>query len=283
MNSNKLFTIRDLRNQQYDNSYKLYPYLKNWKKNPYTFIKAILYMESSAILVFLLLKTKIKPNSVTILYALCGIFGGVLLSIPLNSTIIIALVIFFLKGILDWSDGHLARVTYQTSITGHVLDVYGAHLNEVGFFLGFGFYVASHSGFPFFIYLVPLYPFLLSVNIITFSRWFILDEISKEKIEDIQLKKKIENSSPELKSRIKLSSLIQKVAFFLKNFLDSRARTIDIICLIILLEMNFPINISWIIFILLLLKYFIVFIGSFYMVVKRNWVNETLNNIALKL
>lgn len=115
--------------------------INNWKKNPYTFLKSRFYIEMSSILVYLFLKTRVHPNSITLLYAACGILTGVLLAIPNTITISIALFICFTKGILDWTDGQLARITKRTSISGGVLDPWGALLNSIGFQAGVGLYV----------------------------------------------------------------------------------------------------------------------------------------------
>ena len=274
---------KEIRNQQYYYHYKNYPYLKNWRKNPYSFLKAIFYMECSAILVFFLLKTKIKPNTITLHYALSGIIGGVFLAIPFKTTIIIALFIFFVKGILDWSDGHFARITNQTSITGHVLDVYGAHMNEVGFYLGLGYYIAIYSSMPIFFYFVPIYTFLVSINVFTYSKRILFDE-HKSKHNPLQPDKdisyKLDSSSIE---RNKFFQVIkQKVISFLSSFLDGRARTIDFICLVILFELYFPFKITWVILILLLFKHFFIFIGSFYLVVNKNWIEKIINDQRIK-
>ena len=61
------------------------PYLKKLEKNPYTYLKAKLYMELSSILVFLLLRTNIRPNTITLIYAFCGILGFVFLSLLLKT------------------------------------------------------------------------------------------------------------------------------------------------------------------------------------------------------
>ncbi|GAI05541.1 unnamed protein product, partial [marine sediment metagenome] len=151
--------MAELRKEQYEYNCGLYPYLNEWRKNPYTWLKARFYMEAGALLVYFLLKTKINPNTVTIIYGLLGLVGGILLAIPINQTILIAILIFFLKGILDWSDGHLARIRGQTSITGDILDPYGALLGALGLQMGLGFYVAQKSDMAIFYYLIPLIPF----------------------------------------------------------------------------------------------------------------------------
>jgi len=50
-----MYTINELRKQQYDYHKKKFPNIFYFKRSPYTFIKAKFYMETSAILVWLLL------------------------------------------------------------------------------------------------------------------------------------------------------------------------------------------------------------------------------------
>ena len=83
--------ISELRKQQYEHNIGGYPFINDWKRNPYTFIKMRFYMELSAVLVYWFLKLKIKPNTITMLYISCGIVGGLLLAIPENITIYIAI------------------------------------------------------------------------------------------------------------------------------------------------------------------------------------------------
>lgn len=269
--------INELRKYQYDYHSEKFPYLNDWKKNPYSFLKSRFYMETSACLVYLLLKTKITPNAVTIAYGLAGIVGGVFLAIPSEIAQIIAVVIFFTKGILDWSDGHLARVTGQTSLTGHILDNYGAHLNSLGFQIGLGFYVAQKSGIMLFYYLIPLIPFFYTANLVFFSKRMCTQlEIIKRQI-DKHKNNKTKNVVMD-KSGEKLKLENSRLKYFLLNFLDDRARTVDFICLLIVIEINTSIFISWVIFSLLLLKQFLIFSGSFFLVAKCKWAETELEN-----
>ena len=251
------------------------PFLNDWKKNPYTFIKARFYMEMSAVLVFLLLRIKAKPNTITILYALCGIIGGLMFSLPFKTSVYLALLIFFTKGILDWSDGHLARHTGTTSFTGHILDVYGAHLNEIGFYLGLGFYIFNFSDYSNIIYILPLYPFLVAINLVVYSKMVILNEL-------ISGKKTINrgNKSGIQQNKMDFSNNTRLIKKFFNSFLDSRARTVDLICLIVLLELTNDFNISFYIFILLIIKHLIMFIGSIFYVLNPNWSTGIINKIS---
>ena len=65
--------------------------------------------------------------------------AGFLISLDKSEFIMVGIFIFFTRGILDWTDGHLARKTGKTSLTGHVLDEYGALLGSVGLGFGLGF------------------------------------------------------------------------------------------------------------------------------------------------
>jgi len=271
-------TIKELRAEQYAHNSRLYPYYKQWKKAPYTWLKGRFYMGASAALVYFLLKTKIKPNTITVFYGIAGIACMVLLAIPTNTTIILAVIIAFSKGILDWSDGHFARITGQTSLTGHILDGYGAVLNELGFYIGLGFYVAAKVGGLYFYYLIPLFPFLMAAKLIMLTRSALFEQISSKVIIRDALK---ENTSDSHKTKAysdPMEGRFEKYAIILKYFLDARSRNIDFICSIILLELVFPIFITWTIFLLVILKHFLIFIGSLYILWKGGWAENQINN-----
>ena len=272
-------TIKELRAEQYE-AIELYPYYKHWKKAPYTWLKGRFYMESSAILVWFLLKSQIRPNTVTIIYGFAGITTMVLLAIPTNTTIILALLIAFSKGILDWSDGHFARITGQTSQTGHILDVYGANLNELGFYTGLGFYVAAKTGDFYFYYLIPLLLYMMAANLKRFAGNNLFQEMSSKLVINDVLKNKINKS---YKKKPYVGTVEDRLKAFLNQFLDTRSRSIDFVCFIILLELMFQINITWIIFILVLFKHFVIFSGSIYIFWKGGWAENQMKNKILEI
>jgi len=282
--------LKELREEQYEYNMRVGKNyfgidLNNWKKNPYTWFKIRLYMEASALLVYFLLKTKIKPNTVTIFYGLTGIMGGILLAIPQKITIAVAIVIFFLKGILDSTDGHLARINRQTSLTGHILDYYGAHLNTLGLQIGLGFYVAQKADLLIFYYLIPLLPFFYATNLINFSTTILFDspilvkEITKHKhgVSPEPLTGKNEELSRVSKSRL------GSIYYFIQKIFDDRARSVDLICLLVLIEIYSQIFITWIIFLFLLFKQFSVFCASFYAFVKYRWAEIKLNEKIVEI
>lgn len=242
-------------------------------------------MESSAILVSFLLKTKLKPNTITLIYALCGVLGGILLAIPTMTTILIALFLFITKGILDWSDGHLARLTKQTSLTGSILDPYGARINSLGFWVGFSFYLANFSKMSIFYYFTPLYPLLLAANA-TFYANNELPRIIMAQTNWPSNNPRLKQQNPALRNTKKpkpvrfylLRSLIKK---FIYEFPDDRARTIDLICLLIGVEMFTGIFISWIIYALFIAKNVLIMLGSLYALYTGRWEKETADSLNL--
>ncbi len=275
---NNQYSLRNLRKIHYSFQHKKFPFLKDWKRSPYTFLKAKFYIETSVVLVFLLLKTSIKPNTITIIYGLCGIAGGILLVFSTKLSILIAIFIFFNKGILDWSDGLLARIKEQTSLTGHILDTYGAQLNSLGLQIGLGFYVAQKSENIWFYYLIPLVPFFYAANLMHYTRRV----LSFPEIVSDQLKKFSSEKNKTCFTAIK-SKNIQKIMLIRKvveSILDDRARSVDFICLILFLEVFYDFFWSWIIFCILIIKQFIKFLGAFYAVSSKKLAEQMSEEIC---
>lgn len=131
-------------------------YHKNYDFSGYTGIKLRFYIESAAILTWLLQGT--NPTLITLIYALLGVAGGVLLSLPNRTLVLLSLFIFFTKGILDSVDGHLARLSDRVSELGRKLDIYSGTIGTICFYLGLGFYLGHRVNY----FLVP-YVFILAV------------------------------------------------------------------------------------------------------------------------
>ena len=261
-----MYTIRDLRKYQYDYHKENFPFAFNFIKNPYSFLKARFYMESSAVFVWFLLKTNIKPNTVTIIYGIAGIITGILLSIPNYYTVIIALFIAFTKGILDWSDGHLARLKYEPSLTGQILDEYGASLNSIGLIIGLGFFAMHQSGYELLIYVIPILPFLHGEKFTSFGKNIILNNMDSLLIKDDD-RVKFENHKIKNKKSSKYPSVLMRFS----GFFDDRARSVDFILLIIVIDIYYDTNATLYILLLILLRLCIQFVFSFVYGVKFKW------------
>ena len=269
--------IATLRKEQHDHCYRLYPYIKEWKKCPYTWLKAQLYMEASAVLVYLLLKTKIKPNTVTIVYTVMGILGGILLVIPSKAATLLAILLFYFRGILDWSDGHYARITEQTSITGSILDSYGARAGWISLWVGLGLNVASRSGMMVFYYLVPLIPALWAGDIWLLARVQLFDKyVSEGRFQEGIKKSKEELLVSESAQGKGIISTAKKMFWLMHSVFEHRARFVDLICLILLIEMFSTIFISWFVFLVFLVWQIVVFATKFCWVAKGGTVEREL-------
>lgn len=283
--------IAELRKEQYQHNYERFPYIKEWRKHPYTSFKAHLYMEASAVLVYLLLKTKIKPNTVTIVYSVMGILGGILLTIPSKAATLLAILLFYFKGILDWSDGHYARIIKRTSITGDILDACAAGV--VSLWVGLGLNVANKSGMMAFYYLVPVIPALWAGDIMSKAKLWLFDvylskdrlqqEISKDEAEllvshSVQGKDTTPTAGNTYRFINKVVDVGKKMYRLMDKVFEHRARLVDLICLILLIEMFSPIFISWFIFLAFLVWQVVTFATRYYTVAKGGWVEGVLQN-----
>lgn len=127
--------------------------IDDFKSNPYTFLKWRFYLETSSLILYVLVRTNIKPNQISLFYAFLGILTLFFLGLPFEKKIFlyIGLFIAFSKTIIDACDGYIARLKNQKSISGFVLDGYGAHINAIGFQSGLGFYLANNQNDIFFL------------------------------------------------------------------------------------------------------------------------------------
>ena len=229
--------------------------IDSWKKNPYSCFKSRIYIELSTIFAYFLQFTSITPNHISIIYGLSGVLAGVFLVTGINTLMIVGLIIFFLKGSLDWTDGLIARIKNQTSSVGHILDTWGSHIGNISFIISIGIYrfnLTNNSIYLFFLIL------LLILKIIDF-KFFAYHQLFYE-----ALNKKINLKS----STSEKNDIFKKQSFsisFIKNFMDDRSRTVDTICFLIILEIIYELSyFSQIIFGLYFLKSIIIFFGRFY-------------------
>ncbi len=143
--------IKDLKSQQRlpldEILRQQYSYHKNHDRSSYTWLKARMYMRMASWIVYYLQDKSIPPIGVTFLYGVVGLIGGILLAMPMKGFVLIALLIFYVKGVLDWSDGHLARIKNQTSIAGRDLDIFCGKIGVIAFYLGVGVFFSNITGY----------------------------------------------------------------------------------------------------------------------------------------
>ena len=191
-------------------------------------------------------------------------------------------MIFFNKGILDWSDGKLARIKYKPSLTGHILDVYGATLNSVGLIIGLGFFVINQTGYDFLVYLIVVVTFFHSEVYTSAGKKIILENLNsilnqnktseKVIVEDIKKEKYIN------KIQIKYPKWLQKF----KIILDDNAKSVDLILLFILIDVYSNYNFSFYIFLLVSLKILIRFFLSLIYGIRSKWAENFVNDLKVK-
>lgn len=269
--------VGDIRKDIYDYHRKYYSYIfDEWKWYHYRKFKAKLYMDVGAVLTYFFIKMKVKPNIVTLTYGIMGLVGGILLAIPLKMSILIGIALFYFSPFLDWSDGPLARETRQTSITGGVLDPYGALLNWVPLWAGIGLYVANRSGMHIFYYMAPIMPTIFAMDIFQFCRARLFEHCQhKHDIPEAQ-KVEVDFSSKKMSRITTAKKLINRI-------FEHNAGTVDFICLVILVETFSQLFISWIIYLSFLAWQIIVFIYSLYRFGRGGWAEEKVQDKMRKL
>lgn len=255
-----MLSFNEILNQQVCNI----PYLGKFKSNPYSSIKAWYYIYFASVLIYFLQRSSIHPNTITKFYILTGFIAAILLAIPNDSTHYVAIFLIFSKGVLDWVDGHLARIKGMTSLTGHILDVYGARIHSITFVIGLGVYQYFHfDNNELFLAALFIYPFFYGTLLTKFSYQYIVDELGNSKHH-----KNLVNQSDE-GIDFKKNQYSKYYNFFVW-FLDDRSRTIDFVCLLIFLEhLGFP-SLSWIFFVGVSVKWMVLWMGSFYISSKSN-------------
>ena len=247
--------------------------LDNWLSSPYSSLKAIFYIELCVPLVFLLQYTNITPNFLTVNYIILGFIGGIFLSIDNQSFILAGIIIFFSKTIVDWSDGLLARMKNKTSELGHILDCWGGIVGGYSFIVGLGMYLYNKYEDTSFLIFIIVILLLKSLDIKNFSYIISIHTLLSSKN-----KKKIVSAKSKSNNRYNVSKTLIYIKSFFINLFDDRSRSVDFICLLILID-TFYIEINFIkyIFYFIIFKSFVLFFGSFYVV----YLKDFLKNIKI--
>ena len=246
--------------------------LDDWLFSPYHCLKTRFFIELSSLFVFFMQHTPIRPNFLTILYVISGIVGAVLLGSLEKNLIVVGVIVFFMCGILDWMDGLLARVTKKKSTLGNVLDAWAGDVVAFSFIIGLGMYVFNATQEIHFLYLMVIIIAIKALDLKDFCyRWLVYEFYKNSKLRNKKNKKKI-------KSNIDDQNFSKGLVFlkrFFQSFLDNRARTIDGIGLIILIELTYDkIILTNFIYYLFLLKILAIFVGGLYIVFFKDFAKK---------
>ena len=272
MNNKKYLSFSELRKAHYVRQYKSVKKITNidlndWKSAPYSFFKSIYYIEGSAILLFILQFTNITPNFVSLVYIALGLLGGIFISTNIQNLVLIGTIIFFSKSIVDWTDGALAKMKKKTSYLGFILDSWGGVVGDISFLVGLGLYLYSQNQNNVFLFLIIIILFFKLIDIKKHAYIMGVDEILKNK------KRKI--ISQKITSKNQYSSFLVNIKIFFSNLFDARSRSVDFICLILLLNTFYKeMIILKYIFYFITLKEIVLFLGSFYVIYFKNFLKK---------
>ena len=100
------------------------------------YLDRLLSRRLSPVVTRLLLPTSVTPNAVTVLGTAVGVAGGLLVGSAGTAGIVVGVLCLLASGVLDCSDGELARLRGESSRLGHALDVAGDTLVAVALLVG---------------------------------------------------------------------------------------------------------------------------------------------------
>lgn len=96
----------------------------------------------------LLLRTPLTPNQVTVIGVLLGVAGGLALGLPGPGAVVACVLGLVASGVLDCSDGEIARLRFSESRLGHVLDLAGDTLVHLALLAGIALRLAAQGALP---------------------------------------------------------------------------------------------------------------------------------------
>ena len=246
--------------------------INNFFGNPYTFFKSRYYIEVSALLVFFLQFSRISPNFITSIYIILSLSVLFLLSSNNEILILISVILLFNKNILDWADGLLARLKNKTSNLGFLLDNWASLISSYSYLLGLSIYIYNKDNEIIFLASGVIIILLKALDIRNYSYLLAMHSLFKEKDKKNFLKKlnfKMHSRRPNFERK----PLIYYAKIFIQGFLDERSRSIDFICLLILIDTFFySSDILKYLYLLILIKNMIIFAAGFYYVSYKGYI-----------
>jgi phosphatidylglycerophosphate synthase len=112
------------------------------------YLDRLIHRRLSRPLTRLLLRTPASPNAVTVAAIVLGVAGGLLLALPGLPALVTAIGLIVLSGVLDCSDGELARLRFAESRLGHWLDVVGDTVVHVAILAGIALRITGEGDAP---------------------------------------------------------------------------------------------------------------------------------------
>ena len=230
------------------------------KINIYSKIKTVLNLELACLMIYVLLRTKIPPNIVSIFGVFWVLLGALLINFENNILIYSGVLILFFKLVPDYADGQLASLKKQTTTIGHELDVWAGNIGTPIAMSGFFIYSIKNNPVG---QLDLFYLIFLVTNIFSFADLrFYLSKFKKtyyDKFLKTHTQKMINNKFINITSS---NFLLNAIKFF---HFDGSSRYIDFLLLLLILELNFDIQILYVFPIIWSTTYTLAFFKSVYL------------------
>jgi phosphatidylglycerophosphate synthase len=112
------------------------------------YIDRLLYRRLSRPVTRALLYAPLSPNAITALGVTVGVAGGLLLALPGAAAVAAAVACLVVSGVLDCTDGEIARLRFAETRLGHLLDVVGDTLVHAALLAGIALRLAREGRAP---------------------------------------------------------------------------------------------------------------------------------------
>jgi phosphatidylglycerophosphate synthase len=228
-----MISYNSIRNNIYDVQ------LRRWKdyinsRSPYTMLKSFYYIETASLFLFLTQRFIKSPGVITSLYIISGVCGAFMVNSDLDIFFYFGVFLVFTKGSFDWADGPLARRLNKTSFFGHALDEYGALLTDGALRLSFIYYALDSVDQ---LDLFPVMAFLVMVTRFNhFSLVIYQKQAGKMQGNVMKTRDSVVGASE--------SKWFGKCYRLLDNVLDARARSVDFLLLVLVVDRSDLLDLS---------------------------------------
>ena len=233
--------------------------------NPYSKIKTIFNIELASLAIFLLQKTKISANLVSIFGFFWILLGVILLNLNHNILVYSGIIILFFKLVPDYIDGSLASLRKEISLTGFELDSWAGDVGKTLVLAGFFLYGIENNPFGkidfFYIIFLTIIIFSLSDLRLFLSKYkkVYFDKFLKAHV------KKEKNKKKYFKKAEQVSYIINFLKFL---HFDGSSKYTDFLLLLIVIEKIYNLEIVYIFSIIWSVTFSLTFLKSLYLTLK---------------
>ena len=260
------------------------------------------YRPFSLRLSWLLYKTKITPNFVTILQIIIGLSACLVIALfPKQEVFILGIIFLHLAYLLDCSDGEIARAKKMSSLEGLFLDKFAHAITMPSIFMAVSMYYSQYFiGYQFFILLISFIASLCTFNPVNRLLTSIVQQlITKKEYSQYDLSKysnksKLKDENDDLQiledeylvtpKEISLKKRIKgKMLRFGKQFFRHVSYLFFVTILLILELLGVPILVIFIFWFFLLLSVIAKEIYGFQLVVFKNLILKRYSRVEKKI